>query len=108
MLYSDHQAELGQSFDPYKWDRKLVPENISQTPIPHGKDSDSGYQSGDINNHSKPHSDLTQSNSPDISSDHESQDYFAKNHYPNPSKNSSIYYKQPYKHKKRKSKHQVH
>jgi serine/threonine protein kinase len=55
MFFTDHQAELGQSFDPYKWDRKQPT-----------KDTDSGYQSGDIG-HSKVHSDLTQSNSPDIS-----------------------------------------
>ena len=41
MFFTDHQAELGQSFDPYKWDKKPV-----------GKDTDSGYQSGDIG-HSK-------------------------------------------------------
>lgn len=128
MFFTDHQAELGQSFDPYKWDKKPV-----------GKDTDSGYQSGDIG-HSKAHSDLTQSNSPDISygaNDHDvneqtdASDYFSKHHdlticerdlemeeeakshhfernHAHPSFNSSLFYKQPYKHKKRKSKHQVH
>ena len=50
MFYEDHQAELGVSFDPYKWDRKTH----------FIKEIDSGYQSGEIKSY------CTQSNSPDI------------------------------------------
>ena len=48
MFHEDHQAEMGVSFDPYKWDKKHL-----------FKDIDSGYQSGEVKSY-------THSNSPDI------------------------------------------
>lgn len=65
MIYEDHHAELGVSFDPYKWDRKLT-NSIKD----HEGYQSSGYQSGDIKTDgSFPN---TQSSSPDnFSSDHE-------------------------------------